>query len=63
MTKNLPNRIYLKKQFYRFRMDKPKSINENIDEFIKLVVDLANLDVEIDDEDQAIFLLNSLPRQ
>ena len=43
-------------------MDEAKSIDENIDEFTKLVVDLANLDVEIDDEDQAILLLNSLPR-
>ena len=62
MTKTLPNRIYLKQRFYGYRMEETKSIDENIDEFTKLVVDLANLDVEIDDEDQAIFLLNSLPR-
>ena len=63
MTKTLPNRIYLKQRFYGFKMEENKSIDENIDDFTKLVADLAILDVEIDDEDQAIFLLNSLPKQ
>ena len=44
-------------------MDDSKTIDENVDEFTKLVADLENLDVKIDEEDQAIFLLNSLPKQ
>lgn len=62
MTKALPNRIYLKQRFYSFKMDENKSIDENVDEFTKLLSDLENMEVKIDDEDQAIFLLNSLPR-
>ncbi|GJY59129.1 retrovirus-related pol polyprotein from transposon TNT 1-94 [Tanacetum coccineum] len=38
-----------------------KKLSEHIDEFNKLVGDLANIDVEIDDEDQALMLLMSLP--
>ena len=44
-------------------MDETKSIDENVDEFMKLVADLENLEINIEDEDQAIFLLNSLPKQ
>ena len=62
MTKSLPNRIYLKQKFYGFKMDESLSIDDNIDVFTKLISDLETLDIEIDDEDQAIFLLNSLPK-
>lgn len=63
ITKTLPNRIYLKQKFYSFKMNENKSIDHNIDEFTKLVSDLEVLEVVIDDEGQAIFLLNSLPGQ
>ena len=46
-TKALPNRIYLKQKFYGFKMDKSKTIDENVDEFTKLVADLENLNVKI----------------
>ena len=51
MTKSLSNRIYLKKKFYGFKMDENKSIDENINEFTKLIFDLEILEVEVDDED------------
>lgn len=62
MTKALPNRIYLKQRFYGYKMDENKSIDESIDEFTKLHTDLENIEVKIDEEDQAIFLLNALPK-
>ncbi|GJX50129.1 hypothetical protein Tco_0276974 [Tanacetum coccineum] len=34
---------------------------DHIDEFNKLILDLANIDIEIEDEDQALMLLMSLP--
>ncbi|GJT41811.1 hypothetical protein Tco_0941676 [Tanacetum coccineum] len=36
-------------------------LSDHIDEFNKLILDLANIDIEIEDEDQALMLLTSLP--
>nr|GEU44450.1 hypothetical protein [Tanacetum cinerariifolium] len=38
-----------------------KKLSEHIDEFNKLIGDLVNIDVNIDDEDQPLMLLTSLP--
>ncbi|CAA7036546.1 unnamed protein product [Microthlaspi erraticum] len=57
----LPNRIYLKQQFASFKMEEDKSIEANLDVFLKLISDLASLKITISDEDQAIQLLTSLP--
>nr|GFB12148.1 retrovirus-related Pol polyprotein from transposon TNT 1-94 [Tanacetum cinerariifolium] len=38
-----------------------KHEGDHIDEFHKLILDLANIDIEIEDEDQALMLLTSLP--
>nr|GEV31185.1 retrotransposon protein, putative, Ty1-copia subclass [Tanacetum cinerariifolium] len=38
-----------------------KKLSEHIDKINKLIGDLANIDVDIDDEDQALMLLTSLP--
>ncbi|GKD28317.1 retrovirus-related pol polyprotein from transposon TNT 1-94 [Tanacetum coccineum] len=61
MTKSLANKLYLKKKLFTFYMDSGKKLSDHIDEFNKLVGDLANIDVEIDDENQALMLLTSLP--
>ncbi|GJU68569.1 retrovirus-related pol polyprotein from transposon TNT 1-94 [Tanacetum coccineum] len=61
MTKSLANKLYLKKKLFTFYMDSGKKLSEHIDEFNKLIGDLANIDVDIDDEDQALMLLTSLP--
>ncbi|PON54809.1 LOW QUALITY PROTEIN: Gag-Pol-related retrotransposon family protein [Trema orientale] len=61
-AKTLPGRIYLKERFFGFKMDKSKSIEENLDDYTKLVLDLENLGIKVDDKDKAIILLNSLPR-
>lgn len=60
-TKALPNRIYLKQRFASFRMDDHKGIEENLNDFLKLVDDLESLKISISDEDQAIQILSSLP--
>ncbi|GJU08247.1 hypothetical protein Tco_1124677 [Tanacetum coccineum] len=61
MTKSLANRLYLKKNLYTFQMHPGKSQSEHIDEFHKLVGDLAAIDTAISDEDRALLLLTSLP--
>ncbi|GJS79988.1 hypothetical protein Tco_0729869 [Tanacetum coccineum] len=59
MTKSLANRLYLKK-LYTFHIHLGKSQSEYIDEFHKLVGDLAAIDTAISDKDQAFLLLTSL---
>ena len=61
MVKSLSNKNYLKEQLFRFKMDPLKNLEENLDEFKKIAVSLANIDEKISDENQAIIILNSLP--
>ena len=61
MVKSLSNKIYLKEQLFGFKMDPSKSLEENLDEFNKITIGLANIDEKISNENQAIIILNSLP--
>nr|GFA42298.1 retrovirus-related Pol polyprotein from transposon TNT 1-94 [Tanacetum cinerariifolium] len=60
MTKSLANKLYLKKKLFTFYMHSGKKLSKNIDEFYKLIGDMANIDVDIDDKDQELMLLTSL---
>ena len=60
-TKSLPNKIYLKKKFSCFKMEEEKPMEENFDQFLKVIADLASIKIDISDEDQAIQLLSGLP--
>ena len=42
-------------------MFEDKNLDENMDEFNKLVIDLQNIGENINIEDQVVILLNSLP--
>ncbi|KAJ9678945.1 hypothetical protein PVL29_020990 [Vitis rotundifolia] len=42
-------------------MQEDKNLDENLDEFNKLVIELENTGEKINDEDQTVILLNSLP--
>ncbi|GJV09749.1 retrotransposon protein, putative, ty1-copia subclass [Tanacetum coccineum] len=44
MTKSLANKLYLKKKLYTFYMPSGRKISEHIDEFNKIVLDLANIE-------------------
>ncbi|GJT93061.1 retrotransposon protein, putative, ty1-copia subclass [Tanacetum coccineum] len=61
MTKSLANKLYMKKKLYTFYMPAGQKISEHIDEFNKIVLDLANIEVKFEDEDLALLLLTSLP--
>ncbi|GJY48019.1 retrovirus-related pol polyprotein from transposon TNT 1-94 [Tanacetum coccineum] len=61
MTKSLANKLYLKKKLYTFYMPAGQKISEHIDEFNKIILDLANIHVKFKDEDLALLLLTSLP--
>ncbi|GJT34550.1 retrotransposon protein, putative, ty1-copia subclass, partial [Tanacetum coccineum] len=45
MTKSLANKLYLKKKLYTFYMPVGRKISDHIDEFNKIVLDLANIEL------------------
>nr|GEV60635.1 zinc finger, CCHC-type [Tanacetum cinerariifolium] len=57
----LANKLYLKKELYTFYMPTGRKIFEHMDEFNKIVLDLANIEVIFEDKDLALLLLTSLP--
>ena len=61
-TRAFPNRIYMKEHLYGLKIEESKPIDDSLDEFNKLVLDLESLDIKVEDEDKAIILLNSLPK-
>jgi len=62
MMKSLAHRQPLKQQLYSFKMVESKSITEQLMEFNKIVYDLANIEVNMEDRDKALLLLCSLPK-
>lgn len=60
MTRCLRNRLFLKQSLYSFKMKEENLIDEQLDEFNKLILDLENIEITIEDEDQAFLLLGSL---
>ncbi|KAL5567657.1 hypothetical protein UlMin_024232 [Ulmus minor] len=62
MTKNLSSRLHLKANFFTWKMTEGRDLQGHIDDFNKLVMDLENIGVEYEDEDKALVLLYSLPR-
>ncbi|KAH9801638.1 hypothetical protein KPL71_001098 [Citrus sinensis] len=63
MKKSLAHRLFLKKRLYTFFMKEGVSIQEHIDVFNKIILDLEGVEsIKIGDEDKAFFLLSSLPK-
>ncbi|KAK2965407.1 hypothetical protein RJ640_001484 [Escallonia rubra] len=62
MSKSLSNRLYLKKDLYQLRMEEGSDLGDHISEFNRLVSQLSSIDVKLEEEDQAILLLSSLPK-
>jgi len=59
LTKSVEHRLHLKRRLYRFQLKRGGSISDHINNYTKLLVDLANVDV-INDKDKALILLSSL---
>ncbi|MBA0877203.1 hypothetical protein Goshw_025025 [Gossypium schwendimanii] len=51
----------LKQRLYTFRMNECEHLRDHITQFVNLLNDLNNVEVHINDEDQAMLLLCSLP--
>lgn len=60
LSKNLPNRIFVQSQFYTFKSDVSKSVDVNVDDFLKIVVEMSCMNLNVTDEIQAIVFLRSL---
>ena len=59
--KTLASRLHLKQRLYLLRMSEGTSVKSHIDWFSSINMDLSNINVKIDDEDQALLLSCSLP--
>jgi len=62
MTKSLAHRQFLKQQLYSFKTVESKAIMEKLTEFNKILDDLENIEVQLEDEDKATLLLCVLPK-
>ncbi|MFQ6631316.1 hypothetical protein Gotur_008554 [Gossypium turneri] len=59
--KSLVNRLVLKQRLYTFRMIEGEHLRDHISQFITLLYNLKNVEVQINNKDQAMLLLCSLP--
>ena len=57
----MAKRLATKKELYTLQMEKGSSIIDHIDAFNKIILDLEDINVKIDDEDKEMILLCSLP--
>ncbi|CAA7041690.1 unnamed protein product [Microthlaspi erraticum] len=57
---SLPNRIHLQMKFYTFKMKETMTVDQTVDDFLKIVAEMGNLEIEVSDEVQAILFLTSL---
>lgn len=57
MLKSLPNRVHAQLRLYSFKMEESRTVDDNIDDFLKIIGDLSNLSIEVPEEVQAILLL------
>ncbi|KAL8464383.1 hypothetical protein ACS0TY_034056 [Phlomoides rotata] len=61
-TKSVSNKLYVKQKLLDFRMLEDKNLSEQLNTFNRYVDDLEDLDVKLEDDDNALMLLNALPR-
>ncbi|KAH9646639.1 hypothetical protein KPL70_024932 [Citrus sinensis] len=59
--KSLTKRLCTKKRLYTLQMEEGSSLANHIDHFNRIILDLEDINVKLEDEDKAIILLSSLP--
>ncbi|KAL2248133.1 UNVERIFIED_CONTAM: hypothetical protein Sindi_2665600 [Sesamum indicum] len=58
---SLPNKLFLLEKFFRYKLDLSKNIDENLDDFTKLIQDIKHTGDKNIDEYSPIVLLNAIP--
>ncbi|KAL2251628.1 UNVERIFIED_CONTAM: Retrovirus-related Pol polyprotein from transposon TNT 1-94 [Sesamum indicum] len=58
---SLPNKLFLLEKFFRYKLDLSKNIDENLDDFTKLIHDIKLTGDKNIDEYSPIVLLNAIP--
>ena len=61
LKKSLAKRLYMKRRLYTFSMKDGTTMKDHLDEFNKLILDLENVSINLEDEDRALILLSFLP--
>ena len=61
LKKSLVKRLYMKRKLYTFSINEGTVMKDHLDEFNKLILDLENVSIILDDEDMALILLSSFP--
>ena len=59
--KSLTNRLYQKQCFHTLRMTETTLVKKYVDNVNRIILDLQGIGVKIEEEDQAIILMCSLP--
>lgn len=60
MKKFPTNRFYFKKWLYTLKMKEHMPICDHLDEFIKIIIDMKNIDIKVDNKYQTLIVLCSL---
>ena len=50
----------MKRRLYHFQLKRGLSTDDHMNNYMKFLIDLANVDVAIEEDDKAVILLNSL---
>lgn len=59
MIKSLANSLYMKQRLYFYKFTQDKDMGEQLHEFNKMIYDLENIEVTLEDKDKAIIILNA----
>ncbi|KAH9684680.1 DNA (cytosine-5)-methyltransferase [Citrus sinensis] len=60
LKKSLAMRLYMKRRLYTFSMKDGVAMKDHVDEFNKLILDLENVNIILEDEDMALILRKGL---
>ena len=55
--------IAVEEDLYHFQMKRGISVDEHMNSYTKLLTDLVDVDVKIDEEDKTVILINSFPEE